>query len=320
MAASNLAVFLAKRAMRLFERRPDIEAEDTYLLQEVFNHKSFIEGTAEERRAIMLRSARRKYADEIAYPWDNYFGFDLRPFLIQGHVLDLGCFNGGRTIAWFERYKLVKIIGIDVLQEYVDAGALLASERKANAEFIRSTGEALPFGDNSFSSIVSFDVFEHVQDVAKTLDECYRVLKPGGRLFVVFPSYYQPLEHHLSLVSITPGLQYMFSGKTLIKAYCEILDEREDAYWYKRKTRQLQPWERGNTINGGTFGAFKKTVRRQGWRIDIIVRKPMGSIGRSVQGNVLMQLIGIGLLPMTYIPWLREFCLHRNTFVLEKPD
>jgi hypothetical protein len=34
-----------------------------------------------ERRAIMLASSQKKYDDELAYPWDNYFGVDLTPYL-----------------------------------------------------------------------------------------------------------------------------------------------------------------------------------------------------------------------------------------------
>ncbi len=41
-------------------------------------------------------------------------------------------------------------------------------------------GEALPFKDESFDTVVSGDVLEHTQDKVQYLKEAYRVLKQGG--------------------------------------------------------------------------------------------------------------------------------------------
>jgi 2-polyprenyl-3-methyl-5-hydroxy-6-metoxy-1,4-benzoquinol methylase len=314
-----ITVNLAKKAMKVFERQPDISGTDRFLLKEIFDHKIFIDGSEEERKTIMLKSAESKYLNELAYPWDHYFGFDLKPLLEGKSFLDLGCFNGGRSIAWYEKYNSAAITGIDVEDEYIDAATLFANARGINATFKKSVGESLPFDDDTFDAVLSYDVLEHVQDVVATLSECRRVLKKGGRLFVVFPSYYQPMEHHLVLVSITPGLQYLFSGKTLVKAYCEILDERGDeANWYKRMSADLHPWEKGHTINGTTFGGFKKIAKSQGWAIHSEVHKPLGSIGRTVEGKWSAKALSKVLFPLTYIPGIREVCLHRSTFILEK--
>ena len=81
-----------------------------------------------------------------------------------------------------ERYNLKCLIGIDVQKEYVDAATQFAALKNVNAEFKVAKGEKLPFDDGTFSAILTFDVFEHVQDVAKTLEECHRVLEPKGCL------------------------------------------------------------------------------------------------------------------------------------------
>lgn len=147
-------------------------------------------------------------------------------------ALDLGCFTGGRSIAWFEKYDLESIAGIDIKDEYIEAARQFAKKHSATSEFIKGLGESLPYEYDSFDAVMSYDIFEHVQDVSDALAECHRVLKMGGRLFVVFPSYYQPIEHHLTLATMTPCLHWIFSGQTLVRAYYEILDERgEEAYW-----------------------------------------------------------------------------------------
>src|SRR5207247_9065923 len=117
----------------------------------------------------------------------------------------------------------------------IDAACKVAESRDRPADFRIGFGESIPWPDRSFDSILTFDVLEHVRSVSETMRECWRVLRPGGHLLAVFPSYFQPIEHHLGLVTAMPGLQYLFTGRTLIRAYCEILGERGvDADWYVR--------------------------------------------------------------------------------------
>jgi SAM-dependent methyltransferase len=47
-----------------------------------------------------------------------------------------------------------------------------------------------PWDDGSFASIVALDVVEHLRaDVSVWLDECWRILRPGGLLYVRVPLY-----------------------------------------------------------------------------------------------------------------------------------
>lgn len=45
----------------------------------------------------------------------------------------------------------------------------------------------LSFDDNSLDIVISNDVFEHVPDIQKTVQELYRVLKPGGKALISIP-------------------------------------------------------------------------------------------------------------------------------------
>lgn len=47
----------------------------------------------------------------------------------------------------------------------------------------------LPFGDSSIESIISHHAFEHVAEFIALMDECYRVLVPGGILRIVTPLF-----------------------------------------------------------------------------------------------------------------------------------
>src|SRR2546430_12288601 len=195
------SVQLAKSLMKSWQAFPPSPSTDAGELQEVFRHAIFVNGTEAERKALMLESSESKYRAELAYPWDQYFGMDLSPLLQGKAVLDLGCFTGGRGVAWFERYKLKFLTGIDVKQVFIDAAKQFATLKKISADYRVAQGEELPFEDNSLDAILSYDVFEHVQNVQYALGECHRVLKKGGRLFVVFPGYFRSEEHTSELQS-----------------------------------------------------------------------------------------------------------------------
>lgn len=315
MTTVNLAKYLMKR-WEVYPPSPDDAVGE---LQEVFQHTIFTKGTEAERKAIMYKSSESKYKSEKAYPWDIYFGIDLAPMLNGADALDLGCFTGGRGAAWYERYGLHHLVGIDVRQEYIDAAEQFADYMKISAQYKLALGEKLPFENDTFDAVLSFDVFEHVQSVDQTLQECHRVLKPGGRLFVVFPSYYHPVGHHLSLITAIPCIHYFFSKGTIIQAYNEILDERgESAYWYKRQSPQLGSWEKCNSVNGTTLAKFRQVIHDKDWKIILHSKKPIGSIGRNASKNPVFKVISLPFVPLTYIPGIQEVFLQRITFILEK--
>ena len=267
----------------------------------------------------MLRSSSSSYHDELAYPWDNYFNADLLPLLEGADVLDLGCFNGGRSVAWSERYRLAHLSGVDVAQVYADAASLFAETKDVAADFRVGYAESLPFSDGRFDAVLSFDVLEHVQDVAATLAECHRVLKPGGKLCVVFPGYWHPREHHLGLVTKLPGIHYLFNGKTLVRAYYDILEERgSKAAWYRRESPELKSWERGNTINGTTFSQFRALIGSTNWKIVRESKRPLGGVGRIGARNRLVRGASYFFAPLVHVPGLREMALHRIAYILER--
>lgn len=305
--------------MTRFEATPISPDIDIGRLQEVFHHPSFLDASADERGRIMLRSSESSYRDELAYPWDNYFKTDLSGFIQGADALDLGCFNGGRSVAWSERYRFAHLSGVDVAQVYIDAATQFAETKNVAADFHIGRGESLPYTDARFDAVLSFDVFEHVQDVEAALAECHRVLKRRGKLCVAFPGYWHPREHHLGLATKLPGIHYVFSGKTLVRAYYDILERRgAQAAWYRRESPQLQSWERGHTINGTTFSQFRKLIKNMNWKVLRESKRPVGSIGRLTAQSKLLKGASSLLLPLVYVPGVRELALHRIAYILER--
>lgn len=102
------------------------------------------------------------------------------------NILDVGCGIGGSSLYLAEKLN-ARATGITLSP--VQAGR--ATERAAAAglaartEFQVADAQAMPFADNSFDLVWSLESGEHMPDKTVFIQECYRVLKPGGTLIMV---------------------------------------------------------------------------------------------------------------------------------------
>jgi SAM-dependent methyltransferase len=99
-------------------------------------------------------------------------------------VLDVGCGNG----YVLSRYALAgaEVHGVDL----TDAAVGLCRKRFEYlglvGDFRQGNAEALPYPDATFDCVTSMGVLHHTPDTARAVSEVHRVLKPGGRLIVMF--------------------------------------------------------------------------------------------------------------------------------------
>jgi len=317
---SEISKVICKSLMKCFPAFP--ESDDPHLW-EVFKTDKYLKGSSEVQRNMRHSSSLGNFQleQDVSTSWlVKYFYSRINPDEMRGKVLlDLGSFTGGRLSSWCETLKLEKALGIDINPLFKQASDEFAEFRGiGNIEFFTGYGEALPFTDNSIDFIVSTDVFEHVQDLQKVLCECHRVLKKGGKLLVVFPQFYQPLEAHLGMVTTMPALHWIFSGETIAKAYVEIVNERgEEAKWYAPETFPLRPWEKLFALNGTGISTFRKLVSQQGWsEADSLVR-PILTDGRRAEKLIFKILVSI-FAPLAHVPYLNELFLGRVNYILTK--
>lgn len=144
-------------------------------------------------------------------------------------VLDIGCGAGGKTVFYASK-GVKKIIGIEILEKYRDEAESLATEYglEDKFEFVQGDASNMPFEDEIFDTIIMNDAMEHVDKPEKVLEECYRVLKKDGKLYLNFPPYNHPYGAHLSDAIGIPWVHVFFSKKTLINTYKELVKNLPD--------------------------------------------------------------------------------------------
>jgi len=125
-----------------------------------------------------------------------------KPVKMGDTVLDFGC-GEGRMVYAFRKLGY-RAFGTDLAAPSKTVERLIAAEGlRKSAEQPLTTIQAgvykLPFKDEYFDFVVSWDVMEHVQNHAQALSEIDRVLKRGGRSLHFFPSRYSVLEPHIGV-------------------------------------------------------------------------------------------------------------------------
>lgn len=96
-------------------------------------------------------------------------------------VLDLACGTGFFAREFLK--KGAKVVGVDVSEELLQI-ARKNSDKKI--QYVVSSADNLSFLlKNSVDIIVIVLALQNIQNVSSVMQECARVLKPGGRLFVV---------------------------------------------------------------------------------------------------------------------------------------
>ncbi len=96
-------------------------------------------------------------------------------------ILDVGCGRGVLFAPLADRG--FRVSGVEMNED-----AIRGCDPRAEVRIAERLSEA-GFEDESFDLVVIWHVLEHMSDPFDTIDECRRILKPGGRLIIAVPNF-----------------------------------------------------------------------------------------------------------------------------------
>jgi tocopherol O-methyltransferase len=99
------------------------------------------------------------------------------------NIIDVGCGIGGSTLHLAQKFGS-KATGITLSPVQASRGQerAIAAGLADQVSFAVANALEMPFEDDTFDLVWSLESGEHMPDKAKFLSECYRVLKPGGKM------------------------------------------------------------------------------------------------------------------------------------------
>ena len=111
---------------------------------------------------------------------EHYARYQWASRRVAGDVLDVACGTGygARILA-----RRARVSGVDRSAEAVER-----ARSRAAGNFVTAEVPPLPFPDDVFDYVVSFETIEHVADDARFMQEVGRVLRPGGTLLMSSPN------------------------------------------------------------------------------------------------------------------------------------
>lgn len=107
-----------------------------------------------------------------------------KQFVLKKKVLDLGCGTGYGT--FFLSNVVENIVGIDISVDAINRAR--ENFKSQNLIYKVMDTHQLEFDNKLFDAIISFEVFEHLKDQNKVLEEVKRVLKSDGIFILSTPN------------------------------------------------------------------------------------------------------------------------------------
>jgi 2-polyprenyl-3-methyl-5-hydroxy-6-metoxy-1,4-benzoquinol methylase len=279
-----------------------------YFLAKLF-YRTEAAHSAEMKQALSSRAAnntyRRRQLDLVLAAARRY-GVDITDKM----VLDLGCNDGAITGGYVERGAR-RVVGVDIDEDAIRRAK--EQHESAQVSFCASQKGSIPVPDESCDVVLSYDVFEHVSQPAAILEECHRLLKPGGQLLIGTWGWYHPFAPHLWATMPVPWAHVFVSERTLLRTCRRVYQ----APWYvpnmhdldengqKRKDKFQEEAISPEYLNKLFIRDFEKLFRQS--RFDFkVYPQPFGS--RFARWTKVF----------LKVPWVREFLTSYIWVVLTK--
>jgi SAM-dependent methyltransferase len=189
-------------------------------------------------------------ADRQLYEWNQPLHTDSAPFgrifpygEYRGRpILEIGCGMGGMAMLWAARGALVTA---------VDLNAISIEQTRRRFEFFglegriqREDANHLSFADATFDYVYSWGVLHHSPDLARSLAELFRVLRPGGGFGLMLYNRRSVLHayHTLYLEGFLHGESRFLGSLALASRYGDGARQEGNPHTWPVTRRELVRW------------------------------------------------------------------------------
>ena len=130
---------------------------------------------------IYSRNAMGEENDLLAQAIIRYIDDHLKTFQPQ-EIMDMGCGIGNSTLPFSKKYPDSKVIGVDVALPCLRYAHARANALGIEAHFSQQNVEKTSYDPESFDLVTSTLLLHETSHdaVPKIIQECFRLLKPGG--------------------------------------------------------------------------------------------------------------------------------------------
>lgn len=190
---------------------------------------------------------------DIPQTWDNISMYVMRTCIwkavqacapkFSGHLLDVGCGRKPYRQFLLDKKYITQYTGLDI-----ETAIVYDDDVKPDYTW---DGLNMPFGDNSFNTLMATEVLEHCPDPMQVINEMKRVLKPGGLLFFTVPFLWNLHE--------VPHDEYRYTPFALKRIFKECGMEEIELFahggWNMSMAQMIGMW----------VTATKRGARRRRW-------------------------------------------------------
>ncbi|HVH26513.1 MAG TPA: class I SAM-dependent methyltransferase [Vicinamibacterales bacterium] len=188
-------------------------------------------------------------------------------------VLEVGC-GAGVDLARFAKGG-ARVCGVDLTASAIALAKANFEQQGLTGRFEIADGESLPFADETFDLVYAHGVVQYTANPQQLVNECHRVLKPGGQ--AIFQVYNRVSWLNALSKVMKVGLEHddapvllKFSEKEFRRLLTRFRTVRIVPERFPVKSRLHGGWK-GALYNGlfvGTFNALPRAmVRRFGWHL-----------------------------------------------------
>lgn len=179
--------------------------------------------------------------------WDGTIVAEIGDRIGSVAILDVGCATG-RLLSALAKAGANRLYGVDLAPNILDvAREKLAKESVATELHAADAEDRLPWSSSFFDVVTLSGVLHHFYRPLDALREMHRVLRPGGRVLIVDPSFFAPLRQAANL-------------------YLRVGSHDGDCHFYSRRA--------ANELVGRAGFHCKKTKRIGVWSYLLIAEKP----------------------------------------------